>query len=592
MPLLKTSIFCSLVMIVIVGAELDVRSLSSTHSCAEGAREEHRVCIFNDVLLFDGRLYYVASKKKVQVPRVRLSYLPVSEELDWFQPTVVTPGRLPPGLGQAEVVALTGPRDEAYLWSTPGGFNYGHQLGEFVPSLHATLCTHLGRCTADNTSGLRLFQYTPPPEEQAKAQAAAAAAGKAITPMRLSPLLDEATACFAEAPQRYLADATLKGKVLVLRRLLVGVGRECRARMFCNGGPNLGGFQPLSPQLFAGYRSRMAACLGFPAAAAAPMQPRLKIMMVDRRYSSGRSILNIGEVMEAVKRRYGGIADITLRYMDGLSVRAQAALWNQQSIAVLVHGAALGNWAFLPHGAAAVQVVTRPAGVVHDNEFALQLERDLLGVTNLSYFAANNEDAHYTHLKSEVVFKQPEWQSLKPKQKIAVLERGNCKVLGDPLKGHCLMWWLLKNGNVVLRPELLIDALDRAVEAVFAKRGLPLPPQDAEGAFLGRHGSEAGSGSSSSSRMGDGLPGPATGLAFQTEERNNRASSSQIGIREQHDNDGSSSSRGRVQTVQGPQSKHSQQLVASAGLLLVALLTLRRLQKHSHGQKRTLTAHL
>ena len=98
--------------------------------------------------------------------------------------------------------------------------------------------------------------------------------------------------------------------------------------------------------------------------------------------------------------------------------REQARLWSQQSIAVLVHGAALGNWAFLPHNAAAVQIVTRPAGVVHDNDFAIQLTRDLSGVTNLTYFPANNLDMHQAHLRGEVVFKQPEWQSLKPKQKV------------------------------------------------------------------------------------------------------------------------------------------------------------------------------
>ena len=65
----------------------------------------------------------------------------------------------------------------------------------------------------------------------------------------------------------------------------------------------------------------MAACLGFSAAAQAPVQPRLKILVADRRYSSGRSILNIQQVMEALEERYSGIADIELRYMDGMTVR-------------------------------------------------------------------------------------------------------------------------------------------------------------------------------------------------------------------------------------------------------------------------------
>ena len=66
----------------------------------------------------------------------------------------------------------------------------------------------------------------------------------------------------------------------------------------------------------------MAACLGFPAAAAAPLQPP-SILLVDRRYSQGRSLLNSYELLQALRRRYGGSggADVRLEYMEGLSLR-------------------------------------------------------------------------------------------------------------------------------------------------------------------------------------------------------------------------------------------------------------------------------
>lgn len=102
------------------------------------------------------------------------------------------------------------------------------------------------------------------------------------------------------------------------------------------------GLQPISAELVRSYRARMAACLGFSAEAvaalgsqaqlpptapqrsvlpAAPPPGKLRMLLVNRRYSAGRSILNIDEVLEALQRRFGGIADVQLRHMEGLSLR-------------------------------------------------------------------------------------------------------------------------------------------------------------------------------------------------------------------------------------------------------------------------------
>ena len=82
-----------------------------------------------------------------------------------------------------------------------------------------------------------------------------------------------------------------------------------------------GGFSPISPLQYQGFRDRMADCLGFPAAARAPLQPP-SIMLVDRRYSQGRALLNSYELLQALRRRYGGgSAEVRLEYMEGMSLR-------------------------------------------------------------------------------------------------------------------------------------------------------------------------------------------------------------------------------------------------------------------------------
>lgn len=242
----------------------------------------------------------------------------------------------------------------------------GHHVGEFLPSLHATLCTFLGRCAAANASGLHLWELLPPPADALQRQAQEwqewerrqQQAGADLPPGRRTqppprlhwpPWLDEATACFAQGPKTYIGDAALNNTVVRVRRLLVGVGPACRAHLFCNGDPAHGAFQPIPAHLFASYRERMAACLGFPAAAAdavplpagqhssqqlgrhaaVPAGPRPRILLVSRPYSAGRSFLNADEMLEALQRRYGAVAEVEARHMEGLSLR-----WGAGSVQV------------------------------------------------------------------------------------------------------------------------------------------------------------------------------------------------------------------------------------------------------------------
>ena len=116
-------------------------------------------------------------------------------------------------------------------------FPPSNPIGELLPSLHNTLCQFLGRCTADNTTGLHLFDLFPPLQRLLKAQSRAAAKEGSVQPLRWPAWMDEGTACFADAPKTYIGDAVLRGGVVLVRRALVGVGPDCRARMFCNADP-------------------------------------------------------------------------------------------------------------------------------------------------------------------------------------------------------------------------------------------------------------------------------------------------------------------------------------------------------------------
>ena len=172
----------------------------------------------------------------------------------------------------------------------------------------------------------------------------------------------------------------------------------------------------------AAWRQRLGACLGYDAGALAPTA-RPQIMVVARPYSAGRSLLNLEEVVAAIRGRYGESADVSVRYMEvrgwplgsgplnmpigwqvcsgapgvlhvlslgppqGLSVRQQAALWSSQSIVVHVHGSVLGSWQFLPRGAVAVQLSALPIFHEHAGAFGNGLVSERLGRTGLGWDA-------------------------------------------------------------------------------------------------------------------------------------------------------------------------------------------------------------
>ena len=74
---------------------------------------------------------------------------------------------------------------------------------------------------------------------------------------------------------------------------------------------------------------------------------------------------------------------------------------------------------------------------------------------------------------------------------VIVLEEGRCDHLPAELAFTCGMWWRVKAVSIVLQPALLLQATDVAVEALFAKQGVALPPRDASGAFVAQFSADA-----------------------------------------------------------------------------------------------------
>ncbi|GAB4821938.1 hypothetical protein N2152v2_008984 [Parachlorella kessleri] len=433
--------------------------LSSIECIEEEGRlhDEQRVCWFRNVFYRQGRLHYVSPDTNVTLPRIAVRFGVNDNSTGFLNPVVIRPEDVE--LNETEVIMFE-EDTEVYMWSTIPESNWGHLVGEYQPTLHSTLCKYMGHCRYRDRHKVQLLEIFP-------------------NAPKWADWLVELDKCFSSKPKITIHSPDYHGKVVYIKKGLAGVGAECRARLFCSGeAETLGGHKghkPMQPAMMASHRQRMAQCLGFDAGRTARVEP-LRMVVVDRHYRSARHILNIAEIMDVLHQRYDDLADISLHYMEGLGPREQIQLWSKADIVIHMHGAALGSWIFLPKNAVVVHIVPQPGGIIHDNSFAEQLVADLNGVTNVTYLPVNNTDMAYAHFKKEVISQHEEWKALSPEEKVKILEEGTCSHLPEgPRQYHCLMWWFLKNINLVLKPELLVPQVDAAIADLYSKLDRRLP---------------------------------------------------------------------------------------------------------------------
>lgn len=88
-----------------------------------------------------------------------------------------------------------------------------------------------------------------------------------------------------------------------------------------------------------------------------------QVVVIDRHYSdrSGRAVLNMRQVVKRMVKRYEchPHVEIQLAIVEGLSMQQQAALYNNATVLLWLHGAAMANLIFLPNNATALQIVHR-----------------------------------------------------------------------------------------------------------------------------------------------------------------------------------------------------------------------------------------
>ncbi|KAL4422895.1 hypothetical protein ABPG75_009092 [Micractinium tetrahymenae] len=391
----------------------------SSHTCpppvVPGATAASpRTCTFRNLYLWRGRAHYVAEGEPPDLSKLGLDFelgRPVTAPRvgpDSFLETV-TSARFAELLHSGGAGAARPDRFPlVYFWRAypvmpdraggatcdaasplPRVSNYYHLLSESTTILSATLCEQFGHCNQyANRSAPRIVDVRPSAQFVCHRNE------------RYPPYFQEALACFSGHPLRHINGSTLRDRLTLVDTAWMGLGPRCRGSVsgcYQAGGPRL----PPTPGLMAAWRATLGQCFGFDPGAAAPLRP-VRLLVVDRLYESGRSILNIDSVLRALRSRFSPQqVQLRMEYMEGLTIRQQAQLFSQATAVVHVHGATAGNYVFLPRGAVALHLA--PVEHKWSPSFSVKLARDLAGVSDIEVHTWANPDASRLHVVQPVV---------------------------------------------------------------------------------------------------------------------------------------------------------------------------------------------
>lgn len=109
----------------------------------------------------------------------------------------------------------------------------------------------------------------------------------------------------------------------------------------------------------------MRQCAGLDAIPSQPKRPR--ILLLNRPYTDGRSILGLDDVYDRLQRQLDQNIKVDILLPRGtMSLNMQAKAFDSHDIVVLPHGAANGNVNFLPHNAVVIMVFALSGRYQHE----------------------------------------------------------------------------------------------------------------------------------------------------------------------------------------------------------------------------------
>lgn len=148
-----------------------------------------------------------------------------------------------------------------------------------------------------------------------------------------------------------------------------------------------------------------------------PRQEKASIVLINRPFGDGRSIIGLDDVYDRLKRLLPPDVNIELHFpRGGVGLHDQAATFAKASVLVIPHGAATANFAFLPLDAVILDVHALHKKLMHDTGIVKSLPSPPYNVTILPVDCSEKTEPHST------AFAQlPEWNKLTAKEQAELL---------------------------------------------------------------------------------------------------------------------------------------------------------------------------
>lgn len=208
-------------------------------------------------------------------------------------------------------------------------------------------------------------------------------------------------------------------QLVILRNMLVGIGEDVVQPKAARDHRSRVRYRRADDEMALKRVQFLRSCAGLPPQArVANNETRPSVLLVNRPYGDGRSILGLDDVYDRLKRSLPSDVDVRLYLPRGhAGIYDQASAFDQSSVVVAPHGAATANFNFLPYDAVALGVHALIGRFRHDKAVGASLPSPPYNITVLPVDCSESTEAR-SNAAGEKLAEFPE---LKAVQRLGLL---------------------------------------------------------------------------------------------------------------------------------------------------------------------------
>lgn len=233
-------------------------------------------------------------------------------------------------------------------------------------------------------------------------------------------------------------------QLVIFREMLVGIGEDVVQPKAARDRRSKVRYEQADDELALKRVSFLRSCAGLtPQARKATPDTRPSVLLVNRPYGDGRSILGLDDIYDRLKRSLPPDVNVRLFLPRGdAGIHDQASAFDEATVVVAPHGAATANFNFLPYDAVALGVYALIGRFRHDQAVGDSLPSPPYNISVLPVDCSESTEARSNAAGEKLA----EFKQLKSAQRLGlILEKRMSDKLAksiDGLLGMSLLDWM------------------------------------------------------------------------------------------------------------------------------------------------------